>query len=192
MSVWHSAAAGLGLGVGWGIAARGWMRLISTEPQFTWAGTGIILGLTGVSGLVLGILYGVRRTGRSRWWRVLALLCLPTFAGPGILFLPAFLLGGFLYLHHLWARVIGLAGIGLSQFALWSAGGDEPSNPWYLYGGFLVLSLTLAAGAAELYRPRRTKDREVDRPPASLRSAPTGGNGTLAGGGGSWSDSASG
>ena len=31
----------------------------------------------------------------------------------------------------------------------------DPINPWYLYGGFLVLSLTLAAGAAELYRPRR-------------------------------------
>ena len=92
-----------------------------------------------------------------------------------MVFIPAFLLGGVLYLHHLWARVIGVAGIGLSQFALWSAGGDEPSNPWYLYGGFLVLSLSLAAGAAELYRPRHTKDREVGRPPASPPGVPTGG-----------------
>ena len=121
-----TTAAGLGLGLSWGIAARVWMRLISTEPEFSWTGTVMILALTGLTGLVLGLLYGVRRTGRSRWWRVLAVLCLPMFASPGMIFFPAFLLGGLLYLPHLWV----------------------------LHGGFLILSLTLAAGAAELYRPR--------------------------------------
>lgn len=154
LSVPRSAAAGLGLGLVWGIAARVWMRLISTEPQFTWAGTGTILTLTSVTGLTLGILYGVRRAGRSRWWRALAVLCLPTFAGAGMVFRPAFLLGGLLYIHHLWSRLVGAGGILLAHGALFASLDGDGINPWYLYSGFLVLSLTLAAGAAELYRPR--------------------------------------
>jgi hypothetical protein len=157
LSVPRSAAAGLGLGLLWGVAARVWMRLISTNPEFSWAGTGMILAVTSLSGLTLGILYGVRRAGRSRWWRTLAVLCLPTFAGPGIVFLPAFLLGGLLYLHHLWARLAGAGGILLAHGGLWASLDGESINPWYLYGGFLVLSLTLAAGGAELYRPRQTR-----------------------------------
>jgi hypothetical protein len=31
------------------------MRLISTEPEFSWTGTAMILGLTGVCGLVLAL-----------------------------------------------------------------------------------------------------------------------------------------
>ena len=57
-------------------------------------------------------------------------------------------------LPHLWTRLLGLAGIALSQIALWVTTGEDPVNPWVLHGGFLMLSLTLAAGAAELYRPR--------------------------------------
>jgi hypothetical protein len=154
LSVPRSAAAGLGLGLLWGITARGWMRLISTDPQFTWAGTGMILALTGISGLTLGILYGVRRAGRSRWWRTLALLCLPTFAGLGMVFLPAFLLGGLLYLHHLWSRLVGAGAILLANGALFASLNGDEINLWYLYSGFLVLSLTLAAGGGELYRSR--------------------------------------
>lgn len=150
-----TTAAGLGLGVSWGIAARVWMRLISTVPEFSWTGTAFIIGVTGLSGLALGFLYGVRRTGRSRWWRVVAVLCLPTFASPGMLFLPAFLLGGLLYLRHRWARLTGGLGIVLSQVGLWVVTREDAINPWVLHGGFLILSLTLAAGAAELYRPRR-------------------------------------
>jgi hypothetical protein len=149
----RAAATGLGLGLAWGIAARVWMRLISTDPEFSWTGTAMILAVTGVSGLTLGILSGVRRAGRSRWWRVLAVLCLPTFGGPGVVFLPAFLLGGLLYLEHLWSRIAGAVGLVLAQLALGATTLGEPINPWYFHGGFLVLSLTLAAGAAELYRP---------------------------------------
>ncbi|MEV5966767.1 hypothetical protein AB0L70_33675 [Kribbella sp. NPDC051952] len=66
-----TTAAGLGLGVGWGIAARVWMRLITTEPEFSWTGTAFIIGLTGVCGLALGFLYGVRGNGSTdqRWTR---------------------------------------------------------------------------------------------------------------------------
>ena len=161
LSVPRSAAAGLGLGLLWGIAARSWMRLISTEPQFTWAGTATILTLTSVSGLALGILYGVRQAGRSRWWRALAVLCLPLFSGAGMVFLPTFLLGGLLYLPHLWSRLVGAAGILISHGWLWRSLNGDSLNPWYLYSGFLVLSLALAAGAAELYRPRRLREAAV-------------------------------
>ncbi len=168
-TIGRSAAAGFGLGVAWGIAARGWMRLITTEPEFSWAGTGMILAIAGLSGLALGIMYGVRRTGRSRWWRVLAVLCLLLFAGPGMIFIPAFFLGGFLYLRHAWARAIGVAGIGLSMVALWLAGEGERLNPAFYYGGFLILSLTMAAGSAELYRPRVRAVQSVDSVPSLIQ-----------------------
>jgi hypothetical protein len=156
VSIPRAAFAGLGLGLVWGIAARVWMRLISTEPEFSWSGTGMILGATAIGGLVLGFLYGVRRAGRSRWWRLLAVVWLFILAGAGTPFLPAFLLGGLIWRRRTWARVVGVAAILAGEAGLWLAMREEilPINPWYLYGGFLLLSVALTAGSAELHRPR--------------------------------------
>ena len=42
-AVWAAILGGAGLGLVWGIAARIWMRLLSTKPVFTVTGTAAIL-----------------------------------------------------------------------------------------------------------------------------------------------------
>ena len=103
------AATGLLLGVAWAVAARVWMRLISTEPSFTWAGTLIILAMAGVAGLLLGLVHAARQRGRSRWWRLLALPLLMIFGGAGLPLLPAVAVGGWGMFRGPVARLVALA-----------------------------------------------------------------------------------
>lgn len=81
------------------VPARAWMRLISSDPDFTWSGTlGIALGFAILfTGAALNL--AARRNGWSRraTWvvRVLgAVLILPAFGGAGLLVLPTAVLGG--------------------------------------------------------------------------------------------------
>ena len=91
----RAAATGLAAGAVWGVAVRVFMRLVTTDkPAFSWVGTLSIIASTAVFGLVVGVAAQARREGRSRWWLLLAVPGLLLFAGPGMLFLPAFLLGG--------------------------------------------------------------------------------------------------
>ncbi len=146
----RAAAAGLALGVSWGVAARVWMRLISTDPEFSWTGTGYILGAGAVTGLGFGIMYGVRLAGRSRWWRLLILCCLPLFAGPGMVFAPVVFVGGLAFSGRgPWSRVAGWTAIaGATALVLT----EEAPSAVVLGAGFVGLAVALAAGAAELYR----------------------------------------
>ena len=84
---------GLGVGAlagaGWGVVARVFMRLLSDDPQFSWAGTLAIVGIAAVTGACVGLVHGARASGRSRWWRLAALPGLLLFAGPGSLLVPA-------------------------------------------------------------------------------------------------------
>ena len=58
---------GAGLGLAWGIAARIWMRLISTNPELSVSGTAVILGVPTVFGTCAGLAYVARRRGWARW-----------------------------------------------------------------------------------------------------------------------------
>jgi hypothetical protein len=60
--------AGVAGGLVWGILARLWMRLISTDPEFTWSGTIMILIVTTLFGLGVGGAAAGRRSPR-RWVR---------------------------------------------------------------------------------------------------------------------------
>ncbi len=60
--------AGVAGGLVWGILARLWMRLISTDPEFTWSGTILILIVTTLFGLGVGGAAAGRRSPR-RWVR---------------------------------------------------------------------------------------------------------------------------
>ncbi|TDU89694.1 hypothetical protein EV138_3269 [Kribbella voronezhensis] len=165
MNIPKTAAVGFALGLAWGAAARVWMRLISTEPEFSWTGTGLILGFCAGGGLILGFLAGARAAGWSRWWRMLGLLCLVIFAGPGMVFLPAYLLGGLLFRRQV-SLVLAGAGAVLGGVAfLWVANQQEPApvDGLTMYGGFLVLSLALTIGSAEFYRPRRRRTAPRER-----------------------------
>jgi hypothetical protein len=151
-----TAAVGFALGLAWGAAARVWMRLIATDPEFSWSGTGMILGSCAIGGLILGFLAGARAAGWSRRWRALGLVCLVIFAGPGVVFLPAYLLGGLLFRQRVSLRLVGGGAVAGGLVLLWIVNQQDPApvGGLTMYGGFLVLSLALTAGSAEFYRPR--------------------------------------
>jgi hypothetical protein len=66
-SVWAAVLGGAGLGLTWGFAARIWMRLIATTPEFSIAGTAAILIITTVFGAWVGLAYAARRRGWRGW-----------------------------------------------------------------------------------------------------------------------------
>jgi hypothetical protein len=84
----RAAARGFALGLAWGVLARLFMRLLTTTPEFSWAGTLAILGFSAVlwSGVV--VVDQARRTGRSRWWRLAPIPGLVLFLSPGVLLVP--------------------------------------------------------------------------------------------------------
>lgn len=65
--VWAAMLGAAGLGLGWGITARLWMRLISTAPEFTVAGTAGILTITTLFGAWTGLAFAARRRGWRGW-----------------------------------------------------------------------------------------------------------------------------
>lgn len=162
----RTAVAGLVLGVLWGVAARVWMRMITTSlPEFSWSGTLLIVSTPAVAGLAMGLVRAARLSGRTRWWRLLAILAFPVAIAPqGILvFLPAYLVGGLALSGRLppWARVV-LGGITVGMPFLFAfvlmPPGDRIglSLPIFILG-LWVLQIGLASGGAELFRkwPRR-------------------------------------
>lgn len=89
----HPILAGAGIGLGWGIAMRLWMRFISTSPEFSWGGTLMILGVSAVVGALLGFAR-LRRWRRGiGWWRFTALSLL-LLGAAGAAMWPAVILGG--------------------------------------------------------------------------------------------------
>lgn len=94
-----SVVAGMVLGGAvWGIAARLWMRFISTDPEFSWSGTLYIVLVPTLIGLLLGLALLARRRRWRPWLRKtsravsggsIILLGL----GAGILTLPSIVFG---------------------------------------------------------------------------------------------------
>jgi hypothetical protein len=163
-----AVGAGLLLGVGWGIAARVWMRLVSTVPGFSWAGTLFIIGLAALAGGCLGLVHAARRRGGSRWWRVAALPSVLLFFGPGVPLLPAYLLGG-------WAggsrrvpavfRALVVLPLVALPFYGWATSDwrvQQLVSPYAAIGGFLVLEVALAAAGAVLFLPWPKPVTETD------------------------------
>ncbi len=65
--VWAAVLCGALLGLCWGIVARIWMRLISTNPEFSIEGTVAILIITTIFGTCVGLAFTARRRGWQRW-----------------------------------------------------------------------------------------------------------------------------
>ena len=96
-------------GVVLGALVRSWMRLISTDPEFTWAGTLFIV----IAFALLGLGQAISWTARHRSWRrpdvtvarvVGSFLALGIFAGAGSLMLPTVLFGALATWRTDWAR----------------------------------------------------------------------------------------
>ena len=84
----RASVAGALLGAGWGAVARGFMRLLTTQPEFSWEGTLFIIGIAVVAGALVGLVHGARTSGRSRWWRLVGLPGLLVVFGQGLVLLP--------------------------------------------------------------------------------------------------------
>jgi hypothetical protein len=88
---------GAGAGLVWGVAVRGWMRLIAEDPEFTWSGTIFIVGAATVAGLGMGFAFAARRN-RWRYGKVASvlggMLILPLAMGAGSIMLATVVPGG--------------------------------------------------------------------------------------------------
>lgn len=168
----RSAGSGVLLGVGWGVLARLWMRMISTQPEFTWAGTLLIIGFAALAGLGLGLVHGARTTGRRRWWRLAVVLAVPVSSlGQGAVFAPAFWLSGIAVAGR-GPRVLRWALIALGAapaVLLWVTSPERDRElipaPTFLVG-FWLLAAGIAFGGSQLYGrwPRRSVPVESPSP----------------------------
>jgi hypothetical protein len=96
-------------GAVWGVLARAWMRLIATEPEFTWAGSLFIV----IAFAVFGLGQAISWTARHRCWRrpgvtvarvAGGVLALPIFGGAGSIMLPTVLFGALAVWRTDWSR----------------------------------------------------------------------------------------
>ena len=153
------AAAGLGLlaGLLWGAAARAWMRTISENPEFSWAGTLSILGVTGLAGIALALLEALRRRGVGAVRFALVIPALLMFASPGMTMLPGALLLG-LALAARGPRWLAIVAAWIAQVStvVLLYGQPAPLTPYPAYvqvGGHLALVLALGAAWRTAFLP---------------------------------------
>jgi hypothetical protein len=113
--VWSAILGGAGLGFVWGAAARIWMRLISTNPEFTIPGTVAILLIATLFGMWTGLAFAARRRGWRGWRHYLPRALAVVF------FLPFGIAGGFPLMLTVLLATLGLvqrAVVGLWVLAL--------------------------------------------------------------------------
>lgn len=124
----HPVVKGAMLGLAWGIAMRLWMRFISTNPEFTWAGTGYILGATTLAGSMLGVGWARRAKAKGNLWRLTGLSMLPLGMAAGGVMIPSVLLGALAMGRKNWhpaIRSLLLAiAVGFQVFAFTAGAGD--------------------------------------------------------------------
>jgi hypothetical protein len=107
---------GLGLVGGFvgGVAARGWMRLVAKNPEFTWSGTlAITLGFT-VFGVTQSGAFAARQIATKPWTitvaRALGVIgMLPLFVAAGAQMFPTVIGGGLALARTEWPRRFRMA-----------------------------------------------------------------------------------
>jgi hypothetical protein len=110
-----------------GILARLWMRLISDDPEFSWAGTLVIIIAFALFGAGQALSWSARRTALRRPGItvarvVAAVLALSIFGGAGSIMLPTVLGGGLAVWRSDWRRVVralaALAAVPVAAFVV--------------------------------------------------------------------------
>ncbi|WP_392542542.1 hypothetical protein [Oryzobacter telluris] len=109
----RAAAVGLALGLLWGVVARGFMRLLTGSPEFTWSGTLYIVGSAGLVGALVSVVRSQRLAGRSWWWRLLGLPFVLMFAAAGAIMAPGVVGVVMIADRRRWLAVPGVALVGL-------------------------------------------------------------------------------
>jgi hypothetical protein len=159
----RAAAFGAVTGAAWGVLARIWMRLISGNPEFSWTGTLLIIGLAALLGGGVGLAARARLAGRSRWWTLAVVPGLLLFLSPGMLLAPSFLVGSLAYAQRgRILRVVGWAVIALSIVGSGLLAVLEPEPGAETTAGlvitfligFSLMAITLAWAGSHIWRPR--------------------------------------
>ena len=111
---------GLVGGLAWGMIARLWMRFISTNPEFTWSGTLLIVIGFGIAGMAQFGAYLGRRANLARpaltALRVVAVIALlPLGGAAGASMFPTIILAALALTHQNWPRwlrgIVGAAAL---------------------------------------------------------------------------------
>lgn len=166
----RGALLGVAVGVVWGVLARVFMRLLSTEPDFSWAGTLVIVALGVVFWGAVGVVAAARVGRRSRWWRLAGMPALLLFAGQGLVFVPgAALVATGLALRTTWQRAaLVVAGLGGTYWLLTLLDDEQFLQPRTQSLGFVLATVCtgmLGFGLHELLRRwPRTHDAEAAAP----------------------------
>ncbi len=115
----RAAAVGLVLGLVWGAVARGFMRLLTTSPEFTWTGTLYIVGSAGLVGALVAVVRTQRLAGRSWWFRLLGLPLVLLFGAAGAIMAPG--VAGVVMLadRRRWLVLPGVALVGVTLWVTW-------------------------------------------------------------------------
>lgn len=160
------------LGLLVGVLARGWMRLISTEPEFTWAGTLGIIGGFGFFATMQSIAALASATPWSTWPRRLArclglIGLLPLFVAAGAVMAPFVVLAGLATWHPSWPPVVRgtLAALALANLAAvgYSIVSDHGLSLRSALGfaGLVLLYAGIVWAAAGTFAPARPARRPV-------------------------------
>jgi hypothetical protein len=169
----RAAAVGAAGGAGWGVLARIWMRLIATDPEFSWSGTLAIIGFAAVLGCGVGLVAESRREDRSLWWTLAVIPGMVLFLSPGMVLLPSFLVGALAFARRSSiARAVGWVGIAVSVvgFPLLVALDPEPgsdTSPSQLVVfviGFALMATSLAWAGSHIWRRRAPRPTPITGP----------------------------
>lgn len=94
------------MGLVLGLAARLWMRLLTTDrPEFSVQGSALVIGAFALVGLASGLVRAItprRRVGRMTVRVGAILLLVPMFVGAGGMLLPTVLFGSLAAHRHHW------------------------------------------------------------------------------------------
>jgi hypothetical protein len=152
---------GLAVGVCYGVVLRAWMRLVSTAPEFSWAGTGFIVGIFAVLGTMAGLVTVVRARRGPRTVLAVRLagivLSLGCFMAAGAAMFPTIVPAGLGVARTDWPRwlrglLIGLGAVAAVAVVL-TLPGLDPGRRALALLAYLALCPVEVALAARLYAP---------------------------------------
>lgn len=96
------------------------MRLVSTDPEFTWSGTLFILGATTIAGICTGLAYRRWRNAAGNVWRLFGLAFLPLGMAAGGVMIPSVVTGGLAWGRSTWPKwsrlLLTLGAVGFQIF----------------------------------------------------------------------------
>lgn len=150
-NAWKAAGWGAGLGFLWGVAARVWMRFISTNPEFSWSGTAYIVLAPTLIAVLLGVAVAARPRGGRGWARTAVRIpagvsVILLGVGAGMLMVPTIVFGGIALFRSRYPWPLrAILALGTVLVVVVGTGRGSGGFPWIFLGG-LAMALLILAG----------------------------------------------